>query len=80
MRTKEKPEPLGQRGRATNRKRQYFNQSYSSTARKKFKSKSHWSRSPEQRARDAASLASLGLDFERVENTSFSSFCRKGVY
>ena len=64
MRVIKMPEPLRQGERATKRKGQYFNQTYSSTARKNFKSKSHSSRRPEQRELDRALLAMVGLRFE----------------
>jgi len=60
---------------------QYYNRpSHITKSKKKFQGeKQHWSRRPRQRERDAEILAMVGLRFERVENTSFSSFCRKGA-
>jgi len=78
MRTREKPVSVGGE-RASKRNRQYFNQPYSSTTRKKFKFKLHWSRRQEQRELDRALLATVGLRFEPVGNTSFSIFSGKGA-
>jgi len=60
-------------------KQKYFTHPKHNTTQNNFKSKSHWSRRPEQRKRDAAILASLGLELQQFGNTSFSSFCRKGA-
>jgi len=78
MRATKRPAPVG-RERARKRKGQYFNQPYFSTTQKNSKQKINWSRSPRQRERDAAILASLGLELRQFGNTSFSIFSGKGV-
>ena len=77
----ERKRPAPDEGASRKHKTKFFNKPLHITKFQNYcQEKSHWSRHPEERRRDAALLALFGLGFERVENTSFSSFCRKGVY
>jgi len=77
----EQTRPTGGRNRAGRKQRdaKYFNTPHLTKSQKIFQGKNHWSRHPEQRRRDAVILAAVGLDFERVGDSTFFHLCRKGV-
>ena len=69
------PATPGQRETGQKQKRKLSNrQSYHNNPSENFKRKSHWSRGSEQRRRDAAILASVGLCLEKVPGTDFHRF------
>jgi len=71
MQTKQR-RPAPGRNRADRAKQRYFfKQNHHNKHAGNSKQKNHWSRRPEQRKRDAAILASLGLGFEPVGTAMF---------
>ena len=73
--TKRRPATPGQREMGPKQKRKISNRpSYHNKPSENFKRKSHWSRGSEQRRRDAAVLASVGLVLKQVPGADFYRF------